>query len=752
MFMYKRKNTALLLLLFSFLISSCVSYDNNDDDTVRIDGIRFSTEYHQIDFDMPVFDGYFQVLTDTCYSDSQIALLGVADTVESITAYNNWMNDSFYTQNVPTDSEGNICLPEYYLFLLDLQGNVVAKTLIKSDNGGIYSYPELSFDESGNIHAIVEVRSQYDFNMSYYDYVFNQNGELIDTIQLYFEVGLTVRNVAIDSDDHIYTLCSDDYNMYHLLEFDTDGVLLHDEDDIANNVSDLINIDGSVYAVTYRFIEDDTHTLIVPFDKLIENDLDDVYSINGYFSYLSPSQECVYYYNDIENTIDSYNIIDSSCRSVVDLDEYDFMISPVHFHVYDGQIIFCGGNGIDYNTYIACMTSVNEEYQEDRKTIRLAGVGIDDDVIIDYLVKQFNNTNKDYRIVICDYLNDNDDTNPLTSAISRFFLDYNNGDAPDIVIDINGEFPFETIANSDCFIDLSDNIDSTTINDAFIHSDSQYSINAGYMISGLITYSSNESIMHTYDDYFRLEQSLDPDVSAVLSDFSSDYLTDQMLRLCYTTFFDSLEGSVSFDSDAFRQMLQWIRDVSSHHVILEAYEDYLITEGYTMYDDICVDSPLFLLALLNYSRFTSDIAITGYPTYDGSIIGYKPVYNIAITNTTTSEDAAWEFASMILDYDIQLVIGRSYFPVCQDAFDRQLLASYRDYYLMGFIDKYDPDYVIEYINNILSSDNIVVENYDEDVFAIVREETARYFADDLSLDEVADIIQSRAELIMDERS
>ena len=140
-----------------------------------------------------------------------------------------------------------------------------------------------------------------------------------------------------------------------------------------------------------------------------------------------------------------------------------------------------------------------------------------------------------------------------------------------------------------------------------------------------------------------------------------------------------------------------------------------------------------------------------------------------MTTSCKSKDAAWQFLRVLLSEDYQENLSWGY-PISQKAFDAKLAEAMKQEYTtdengnqvpvsnggmsMGdglTVDFYaitqeEADQIIELINSV---DRTAV--YDQSLLDIITEESAYYFSGEKTVDQVADIIQSRMSIYINEQ-
>jgi len=153
---------------------------------------------------------------------------------------------------------------------------------------------------------------------------------------------------------------------------------------------------------------------------------------------------------------------------------------------------------------------------------------------------------------------------------------------------------------------------------------------------------------------------------------------------------------------------------------------------------------------LYVSRIGGPVSVTGYPSADGSGALCLPSMLLAVSSASDNTKASWEFVKSFLGKKIQETVYGV--PVLRTEFEAQIEAAK------------DPDNQILVQHHAAPISEETAQAYrdmvdgldtlsisDNEIYGIVQEEAAAYFADQKSAENVAAIIQNRVQTIMDER-
>ena len=168
---------------------------------------------------------------------------------------------------------------------------------------------------------------------------------------------------------------------------------------------------------------------------------------------------------------------------------------------------------------------------------------------------------------------------------------------------------------------------------------------------------------------------------------------------------------------------------------------------------------------LKKGTFGEDITLIGFPANgeNGSVI--MPSIRFAMSSKSANKDAAWQFIRTFLMEDYQKDMG--YLPISISQMEKMAQeATQKPYYMdeNGNKVEYDDTWYIgdteitispmteqetkDYMAFLQSCNKVYME--DESLLQIVQEEAAPFFAGQKSARDVAGIIQSRAQLYVNE--
>lgn len=433
---------------------------------------------------------------------------------------------------------------------------------------------------------------------------------------------------------------------------------------------------------------------------------------------------------------------------------------------------------ISGNNVIARFTKRNPEDIPDKQVLVLAGdyVGYD----VKNRVVSFNKENEQYRIVVKEYYtyDTNDDYN---AGVTQLNNDIISGNMPDILIG-STNLPMDTyiskglIADVSALIEKDEELSKTefiqNVFDAYSVKGKLYYVIPSFYVRTVMGKTSvlGDRTSWNMEEFQQFVESL-PEGTQAFGELTRDYFTYMMLQYAGSDFVDVSTGKCNFDSPEFIGMLEYAKTLPteiSYDDNMDAYwSNYQsqYRENRTALMETYISSVKDMSTYIN-GYFGEDVTYIGFPSADGvgSVIGADNMY--AISAKSANLDGAWQFVRYYLTDENQENLDWG-LPVSRKAFDAKAQeALEKPYYLdeNGNKVEYDNTFdingesiVIDPLNqaqidqlvNALTSTTKAVY-YNSDIENIISEETAAFYEGQKSAEEVAKIIQSRAQIFVDE--
>ncbi|MCQ2528088.1 MAG: hypothetical protein MJ108_03090 [Saccharofermentans sp.] len=343
-------------------------------------------------------------------------------------------------------------------------------------------------------------------------------------------------------------------------------------------------------------------------------------------------------------------------------------------------------------------------------------------------------------------------------VIDQLKIDILNGEGPDVVIGLGDttaiNYPdwlcdFNKLIEEDSDISADDYFENGFY--AFQNDSGLFQIPLeiqGYGILANINNGYSTGNGFTYDGYNSLVEANDG------FDMIGYRTRDEYMECLYRSnerfFFD--HGRPNFDCDEFRAMADYLKNCvtdtgldpesEDYNVINHSHPGYYYVYFYSFYEDI------------QYDEFQlEDWNVFGIPSLGSQGPVLSVSNTIAIATCTSDVDASWGFVKLMLSEKVQVhaisnpINKSAYYTYAQNSLE-MIDFMIQD---LGLMLRYKfPDSSIEKYRLMLERIDHT-DAIDTEIYAIVCEEMPAYFSDDKTIDQVIDIINRRAQLVVDER-
>ena len=433
---------------------------------------------------------------------------------------------------------------------------------------------------------------------------------------------------------------------------------------------------------------------------------------------------------------------------------------------------------MDYSNRAAVFTKKNPEDIPDKEVIVLAGIYVNND--LKNRIINFNKESEQYRIVVKEYSSYNtmDDYNAGTTQLNNDII---SGNMPDILV-TNTSLPIDSYISKGLIADVGELIENDeelsqtefldNVFKAFSVNEKLYYVVPSFYVRTLAGKTSflGDKESWTIQEFQDFAASL-PEGTSVLGEVTRSTFMYMMMQYGGNDFIDVSTGKCNFNSPEFISMLEIANSLPEE--LSEDYygEDYWMTYQSQYREDRTVLMEVYISSLRDMNTtmngyFGEDINFIGFPTDSGkgSILYTDSSY--VLSAKSKNLDGAWQFIRYYLTDEYQESLDWG-FPVVKDIFlEKAQEGMERPYYLdeNGEKVEYDNYFTINGEDVILDPltqeqvDQIVdvitsTEKqgyYNENIQNIITEEAEAYFAGQKSASEVAQIIQSRAQIYVDE--
>lgn len=392
-------------------------------------------------------------------------------------------------------------------------------------------------------------------------------------------------------------------------------------------------------------------------------------------------------------------------------------------------------------------------------------------------VTKFNRKSDQYRIEIIEYA----EGGSYDTGVQRFNNEIIAGNIPDIINITDGTEEF--YAAKGIFEDLKPYLDGEEGIDRADYFDNVlsametdgklYFFSPDFYIDTIAGKKEvvGEGYNWTLEDMKKLEETRE-EGTRLFSDETKQGMLDIYLRYNMAQFFDLNKGFCGFDNEAFKEVLEFANRFSDVSSVGNGEADLENEELLLM--------QYKLMGISGYQKchafFDADISFVGYPgSFACGSVAKGSAVTIAMNAGSKQKEGAWAFIRSFLEEDYQNKYV-DFFPLLCSAFDR--MAEEAMSFVVWTDENGDKLKVGERGSIVLSVDNgggIVstvelhpakkeeveavrglieaidrMERFDETVLSIISEESGAYFSGQKSVDEVVSIIQSRANIYMNE--
>ena len=455
----------------------------------------------------------------------------------------------------------------------------------------------------------------------------------------------------------------------------------------------------------------------------------------------------------------------------------------------DGSImgITTDYSGGSIDTQLFTLTRVPADSLPKKQILTVAQLEYNPDYQLTNRMVRFNRSHDNVRLEYLDYSQYNTESD-FTAGITKFNTEVMAGNLPDIIP--TNQIAYRQIASKGLLEDLYPYLDKDPElkrEDFFPNLLSALEVNGGLyqVVSGFSveTLCGAASIVGdtpgwTYDDFNAALEKMPEGCTPLEPYVTRDQVMSSLLYADMDSFVDWTTGKVNFESDNFKQLLQFVKQFPAEynwdeHDNSESTQD-LLRQGRQMLTQTYLyglDSILW-----NGANFGGQATYIGWPTSSGvgSIMRFENGF--AMSRSCADKDAAWEFFRSMLTESGQT--NQYNIPSNRNVFNKQLedfmTPRYRkdaDGNILldengekieesrgSWIDDSGVEHHIyamtqEQADEVLSIIETCtkVASYDTSIYDIVNEQAQAFFAGQKSVDEVARLIQSKANIYVNEQ-
>lgn len=454
----------------------------------------------------------------------------------------------------------------------------------------------------------------------------------------------------------------------------------------------------------------------------------------------------------------------------------------------DGTVAVLYRDWVTDETSVVCLKKTAASEVVQKQTLTYACMGISQSM--QNAVVNFNKTSEEYRIVIKDY-NDNMDYSrddileQYKDVLNQFLNDIVSGNVPDLIdpssLDINMLAAKGILADLNPYLDASTVLNRSDLIEpvlnAYTTDGNLYMIPVRFNISTLAGRTSEvgEKSGWTMEDMVALAERY-PEAELFSGSTRESFLS-QCLSYDFDSYVNWKTGECSFDSPEFKSILtlaakypaelDW-ENVPSEPAALRTHEALL--------SELSLSEPEGWQVA--EKMFDEPITAIGFPSANSTGVMVSGTNGVCISASSAHKEAAWSFieqqfiASKV--EDDWMSWG---FATLKEVYDKEMKKAMTPQYQIGA----DGNYVLDENGNKVEyssssygwGDDIMIEvyavtqeeadsiwnvieqiggvaAYNEELLNIVTEEAAPFFEGQKTVDEVADIIQSRIKIYVNE--
>lgn len=494
-----------------------------------------------------------------------------------------------------------------------------------------------------------------------------------------------------------------------------------------------------------------------------------LYTGNGYDFYL------------VGNTgIYGYNLGDEATTLLMNFIDSDMVYPYVNSLavVNEKEIYALSSDEMTGENVLLRMTKVDPEDVEDKTLLTLACYGLDWDVRGQ--IVEFNKSSGDYRIQITDY-SQFDTMDDYMAGITRLNTDIASGKVPDILL-LNNQLPVSSYLAKGLFEDLYPYIEKDgelnredylqNILEAYETDGRLYRLTPSFIIQTVAGKTKDVGAEPGWTlKELRAVMASKPEGVQYFDGMDRNGILRSSIQMTGEEFIDWDSGKCSFDSEGFLSLLEFANEFPE-----TIGEDYYTEEYWNTYPVMWREGKVLLMMMyldsfssynsIKKGSFGEDITLIGFPAEDGNGAAVSATLELAMSSKSKNKEGVWQFLRYFLTDEYQSKIGyglplsiESIEALGQEAMKRPVyedetgaLVEYDETFYAGDVEvvitpmtQEEVDEVLDYIRSVNR-----VYTYDEELIGIIQEEAAAYFAGQKKVKDVADIIQSRVQIYVNE--
>ncbi len=734
--------------------------------------VSFNDKIQDIEFSQALYANERLIITSYRYEDIPMDNSGLSPDMDAVMGEEFYMEDMYFEEFAQNTY--------FKVMQLDLEGNLISEfEILIPNDAGIHTF---CADEAGNIYLVL---CEYGKDMSNPDYVkdlfsliaYSETGEELFRTQLGTDMEAEdwyYVNQMVCNQTEIFLSSTKGLEVYEV-----DGSLVQtiESEEIQNGSMYMLR-DGQPGFLIYGNRGMYMKTWDLETGELSER-INFPFNAYEYSFYPGSSTDLLLSSN---TGVYSYNFEDEGMQKVLDFVDSDMLCNNLYslIEVKEKQFFGCFYDDETGQTQFGLFNKVDPSTIKDKKVLTLACYWLDDD--IRRRVVEYNKTSEEYRIRIEDYYRYNT-ADDYSVGMTKMNTDIVSGNTPDIII-LSSDMPIDSYISKGLLADMRPFLEndpelnmedySEHIIDLYSQNGKWYQLVPSYYLYTLFGKASEVGTEPgwTLEQLQALQSEKGEDV-AVFSEMTQYNLLSYCMLFASNQFINWETGECYFNSPEFVELLEFISEFPKEIDWQELYDDpdYWEQQETVFRDGRAILMPYSLSNFQDFlycekGSFGEEITAIGFPVEEGVGSVIMSNGNYAISAKSPYQQEAWEFLRYYLTEEYQSTI-RYGWPILNSAMDKmveeaQQAPYYTDefgnkveyqesYYLNGMEILLDPltqqdcERVLSFIE---SAEHIY--SYDNAIMNIMAEETAPYFDGEKTAAEVADIIQSRIFIYVNE--
>lgn len=478
----------------------------------------------------------------------------------------------------------------------------------------------------------------------------------------------------------------------------------------------------------------------------------------------------------------TWSVGDAEPRMLMDIVNSDLAANELNYvQIIDDQHFLAIYNSLaDWTQKCAYFTYVDPASIQDKTVLMLGGVYIGTDVKAKVI--EFNKSSDQYRIMLKDYsvYNTSED---WAAGPTRLNSDIISGQMPDIMI-LDNMSNYANYVAKGLLADVGQLIAADpeigqqeylqNVWDAFRVNGTLYAVVPSFNVHTMIAKKSlvGDPASWTMAD-MRAVLATMPEGATAFGSMTRDSFIYQMMGFVGQDFIDMDTGKCSFDSQSFIEMLEYAKTLPEENP-QDSEEDYdwsYYENQYRENRSLLYDLSIYTIKDCKYQikgTMGEAVSFVGFPTADsnGSTLSTGS-YTFMLSAKSGQQDGAWQFVRQFLLPEYQNggevynmpVLKSAFLSKAQEATERPYWTDEngnREYYddiwyingeevILEPFSQEEVDAICEFIYSVNRT-----AYFNEYIQNIIVEETGAYFSGQKSVQDVVDIIQSRAQVYVDE--